>query len=91
MCRCQRRFSVLVLVFVFTRFLVPFCLFSFETTLTRTRGLVALLLLSSLYIATVSALWLFLTVAWVDLHRLMMVFLDGTHLLFSHRTYSKFI
>ena len=43
------------------------------------REKVALLLLSSLCLVTVSVLWLFFAVAWVGLQCMSVVFLDHTH------------
>ena len=48
--------------------------------------LVALLLMSYRCIVTVNALWLFLTVPWVGLQCVSVVFPEHTHLLFSLRT-----
>ena len=47
------------------------------------RELVALLLLSYECSVTVYVLWLFLTVPWVDLQCVIVVFSDHTHLLFN--------
>ena len=59
-----------------------FCVHSsFEIILKRKRKLVALLLLSYRCIATVTVLWLFLTVSWVGLQCVIVVFPDHTHLL----------
>ena len=51
--------------------------------LKRKRKLVALLLLSLSYrcIVTINVLWLFLTLPWVGLQCVIVVFLDHTHLL----------
>ena len=46
------------------------------------RKLVALLLLSYRFIVTTNVLWLFLTVPWVGLQHVFVVFPDHTHLLF---------
>ena len=54
---------------------------SFAATLKRKRKLVALLLLSNRCIVTINVLWLFLTVPWVDLQCVIVVFPDHTHLL----------
>ena len=43
------------------------------------RELVALLLVSSLFLVTVCVLWLFLAVPWAGLHIVIMVFPDHTH------------
>ena len=48
----------------------------------RKRKLVALLLLSYRCIVTINVLWLFLTVPWVGLQCVIVVFPDHTHLLF---------
>ena len=49
----------------------------------RKRKLVALLLLSYRCIVTLNVLWLFLTVPWVGLERMLVVFPDHTHLLYD--------
>ena len=46
------------------------------------RKLVALLLLSYRCIVTINVLWLFLTVPWVNLHYVIVVFPDHSHLFF---------
>ena len=56
---------------------------SFAIILKRKRNLVALLLLSHRCIVTIYVLWLFLTVLWVGLQCVILVFPDHTHLLFS--------
>ena len=59
------------------------CVFSsFAIILARKRELVALLLLSFRCIVTVNILWLYLTVPWVGLQCVTVVFPDHTHLLF---------
>ena len=55
---------------------------SFAIILKRKRKLVALLLLSYRCIVTIYVLWLFLTVPWVCLQYVIVVFPDYTHLLF---------
>ena len=55
----------------------------FAIILKRKRKLVALLLLHYRCIVTINVLWLFLTVPWVGLHNVIVVFPDHTHLLFS--------
>ena len=55
---------------------------SFAIILERKRELVALLLLSYGRLVTVNVLWLFLTVPWVGLQCVIVVFPDHTHLLF---------
>ena len=63
------------------------CVFSsFAIILKRKRELVALLLLSYGCLPTVNVLWLFLTVLWVSLQCVIVVFLDHTHLLFDVMT-----
>ena len=47
------------------------------------RQLVALLLLSYICIVTINVLWLILTVSWVGLPCVIVVFPDQTHLLFE--------
>ena len=54
---------------------------SFAIVLKRKRKLIALLLLSYRCIVTINVLWLFLTVPWVDLQFVIVVFPDHTHLL----------
>ena len=49
----------------------------------RKRKLVALLLLSYRCIVAINVLWLFLTVRWVGLLCVIVVFPDHTHLLFE--------
>ena len=56
---------------------------SFAIILKRKRKLVALLLLSYRCIVTLNILWLFLTVPWVGLQCMIVVFPDHTHLLFN--------
>ena len=55
---------------------------SFAIILKRKRKLVALLVLSYRCIYTINALWLFLTVPWVGLQYVIVLFPDHTHLLF---------
>ena len=55
---------------------------SFAVILTRKRELAAVLLLSFGYLVTVKILWLFLTVPWVGLQFVIVVFPDHTNLLF---------
>ena len=57
--------------------------FSFVIILKRKRKLVTLLLLSYRGIVIINVLWLFLTVSWVGLQYVIVVFLDHTHLLFG--------
>ena len=56
--------------------------FSFAIILKKRRKRVALLLFSYRYIVTINVLWLFLTVPWVGLPYVIVVFPDHTHLLF---------
>ena len=56
---------------------------SFAIILKRKRKLVALLLLSYRCFVTIYVLWLFLTVPWVGLQYVIVVFPDHTHLLFD--------
>ena len=59
---------------------------SFAIILKRKRKLFALLLLSYRCIVAINVLWLFLTVPWVGLQCLIVVFPDHTHLcFFVHR------
>ena len=61
-----------------------FCVnFSFAIIMKRKRKLVALLLLSCRCIVTINVLWLFLTVPWIGLQYVIVVFPDHTHLLFG--------
>ena len=55
---------------------------SFAIILKRKRELTYLLLLSYRCIVTISGMWLFLTVPWVGLQYVIVVFPDHTHLLF---------
>ena len=56
---------------------------SYAIILKRKRKLVALLLLSNRCIVTKFVLWLFLTMLWVGLQCVIVVFADHTHLLFQ--------
>ena len=56
---------------------------SFAIILKRKRKLVAMLLLSYIYIVTIIALWLFLAVPWVGLQYVIVIFPDHTNLLFG--------
>ena len=51
------------------------------------RKLVALLLLSCRCIVSINVLWLFLTVSWVGLQCVIVVFPDQTHLPFAYIGY----
>ena len=74
-------------LFVGVLYLYLFCYallcvhFSFAIFLKRKRKLVALILFFYKCIATITALWLFLTLPWVGLKCVIVVFLDHTHLL----------
>ena len=57
--------------------------FSFAIILKRKGKLFALPLLSYRCIVTINSLWLFLTVSWVGLQYVIVVFPDHTHLLFA--------
>ena len=57
---------------------------SFAIILTMKSELVALPLLSFGCLLTVNILWLFLTVPWVGLQFVIVVFPDHTHLLFLY-------
>ena len=54
------------------------CFLSSAIILKRKRELVALVLLSDGRLVTLNVLWLFLTVPWVGLHCVIVVFLDHT-------------
>ena len=56
---------------------------SFAITLKRQRKLSALLLLSYRCIVTINVLWLLLTLTWVGLQCVIVVFPDHTHLQFG--------
>ena len=56
---------------------------SFAIILKRNRKLVALLLLSYICIVTINVLWLFLTVPWVGLQYVIVLFTDHTRFLFN--------
>ena len=58
---------------------------SFVIILKRKRKLVALLFLSYRRIVAINVLWLFLTVPWVGLQCVIVVFPDHTHLRFGRR------
>ena len=61
---------------------VVFCITvnsSFAIIVKMERKLVALLLLSYRCIVTINVLWLFLTVPWVGLQCVIVVFPDNTH------------
>ena len=56
---------------------------SFAIILKRKRKLAALLLLSYRCIVAINVMWLFLTVPWVVLQYVIVVFTDQSHLLFK--------
>ena len=60
---------------------------SFAIILNRKRKLVVLLLLSYRCIVTTYVLWLFVTLPWVGLQYVIVVFPDHTHLLFDYSMY----
>ena len=60
-----------------------YVLSSFAIILTRKRELAALILLSFGCLFTVNVLYLSLTVSWIGLQFVIMVFPDHTHLLFQ--------
>ena len=63
---------------------VLLCVYSsFAIILKRKRKLVAEPLLSYRCIVTIHILWLFLTLPWLGLHCVIVVFPDHTHLLFG--------
>ena len=61
---------------------VVYCFIVFAFILIGKRYAVALPCLSSWCLVSAIALWLFLVVPWVDLHGVIEVFPDHTHLLF---------
>ena len=63
---------------VFVLLCITLCPFYFAIILKRKRKLVALLLLSYRCIVTINVLWLFLTVQWVGLQHVIVVFPDHT-------------
>ena len=68
-------------VVVFVLQCIIYVLPSFAIILKRRRKLIALFLLSSLFLVTVSVLWLLLTVPWLGLQHVIVVFPDtcNTH------------
>ena len=66
-------------VFVYVLVCINLCLSSFAIILTRKSELVALLLLSFGCLVIIIVLWLFLTVPWVGLQCVIVVFPDHTH------------
>ena len=59
---------------------------SFSNILKRKKKLVALLLLSYRCIVTINVLWFFLTVPWVGLQYVIVLFPDHTHSLFFNQS-----
>ena len=55
----------------------------FEIILKRKRKLASLLLLPYICVVTINVLWFFLTVPWVGLQYVIVLFPDHTHLLFK--------
>ena len=64
--------------------------YSFAIILKRKRKLRALLLLSYRCIVTITVLWLFITVLWVGLQFVIVVFPDHSHLNFIMRCSNVF-
>ena len=64
---------------------LPCVLSSFAIILKRKRELIALLLLSYGCLVTVNVLLLFLTVPWVGIQYVIVVFPDHTHLLYDKK------
>ena len=69
-------------MFVFGLLCISLCPFQFAIILKRKIKLDALLLLPYRCLVTVIVLWLFLTVSWVGLQCVIVVFPDNTHSLF---------
>ena len=69
-------------MFVFDLLCITLCPSSFAIIWKRKRKLFANLLLPSRYIITLNVIWLFLTVPWVGLQCVIVVFPDHTHLFF---------
>ena len=67
----------------FVWYILPCVFYSFATILTRKREMVALLLLSFLCLVTVKVQWLFLTVPWLGLQCVTVVFPDHTYLILT--------
>ena len=72
-------------MFVFVLLCTTRVHYSFAIILKRKRKLVALLLLSYRCTVTINVLCLFLTVPWVGLQYVIVVFPDHTHLLLDSR------
>ena len=62
---------------------------SFAIMLKRKRKLVALLLMLYRCIVTINVLWLFLTMPWVGLRYVILVFTDHTRLLFGIHSFRE--
>ena len=73
-------------MFVFVLVCFIACHFCFAIILARRRELVALLLLSFGCLVTVNVLWLFITLPWVGLQFVVVVFSDHTNLLLTNKT-----
>ena len=69
-------------MFFYVLVCITLCPSCFAIILKRKRELVALFLLSFRCLVTVYVLWLFLTVPWVGLKYVIVVFPDHTHLVF---------
>ena len=65
------------------------CVHSGFAIILKKRKLVALLLLSDRCIVTINVLWLFLTMPWVGLQCVIVVFPDHTHLLLDTSKFSR--
>ena len=76
-------------VFVFVLLCITCVHSSFAIILKRKRKLVALLLLSCRCIVIINVLWLFLTVPWVGLQYVTVVFFDHIHFLFCTHLLGK--
>ena len=75
-------------MFVFVCYVFHCVHSSFAIVLKENVKRVALLLLSYRFFAIVNVLWLFLTVRWVGLQCMIVVFPDHTHLLTECRLYN---
>ena len=62
---------------------------SFAIILKRQRKLVASLVFSYRYIVTINVLWLFLTVPWIDLHCVIVVYTVQTHFFTENKNKTK--
>ena len=72
-------------MFVFVSLCITLCPFYFCNHLKEKAGLFAIIVLQ-MYV-TINVLWLFLTVPWVGLQYVSVVFPDHTHLLFGFTTW----